>query len=76
VSVRGKTVRKKPAPVVTDYVAVPHMLVDINKVIMLAADVFFVDGTAFLLMVGRRLKFVTAKHVLVQTATSLSKHIK
>jgi hypothetical protein len=64
-SVRGKTVRKKPAPVVTDYVAVPHTLVEANKVITLATDVFFVDGTAFLLTVGRGLKFVTAKHVPV-----------
>ncbi len=75
-SVRGKTVRKKPAPVVTDYAAVPCTLVEVNKIITLAADIFFVDGTAFLLTVGRRLKFVTAKHVPVQTATSLSKHIK
>jgi hypothetical protein len=64
-SVRGKTVGKKPAPVVMDYVAVPHTLVEANKVITLAADVFFVDGTAFLLTVGRHLKFVTAKHVPV-----------
>ncbi len=75
-SVRGKTVRKKPAPVVVDYVAVPHTLIEANKVIILAADVFFMDGTAFLLTVERRLKFVTAEHVPVQTATSLSKHIK
>jgi hypothetical protein len=75
-SVRGKTVRKKPAPVVTDYVAVPRMLVEANKVITLAADMFFVDGTAFLLTVGWCLKFVTAKHVPVRTATSFSKHIK
>ncbi len=74
--VQGKTVRKKPAPVVTDYVAGPCTLVEANKVITLAADVFFVDGTAFLLMVGRCLKFVTAEHVPVRTATSLSKHIK
>jgi hypothetical protein len=45
-------------------------------VITLAADVFFVDGTAFLLMVARRIKFVTAEHVPVRTATSLSKHLK
>jgi hypothetical protein len=64
-SVRGETVRKKPAPVVTDYVAVPCTLVEANKVIKLAADIFFVDGTVFLLTVGRRLKFVTAEHVPV-----------
>ncbi len=75
-SVRGKTVRKKPAPVVTDYVAVPRTLVEANKVITLVADVFFVDGTTFLLTVGWHLKFFKAEHVPVQTATSLSKHIK
>ncbi len=59
-----------------DYVAVPCTLVEANKVITLAAGVFFVDGTAFLLTAGGRLNFVTAEHVPVQTATSLSKHIK
>ena len=44
--------------------------------ITLAADVFFVDGTAFLLTVARRIKFVTVEHVPVRTATSLSKHLK
>ncbi len=42
----------------------------------LAADIFFVDGTPFLLTVALRLKFVTAEHVPVRTATNLSKHIK
>jgi hypothetical protein len=75
-SVRGKTVRKKPAPVVVDYVAAPCTLIEANKVITLAANVFFVDGIAFLLTAGRRLKFVTAEHVPVRITTSLSKHIK
>jgi hypothetical protein len=48
-SIRGKTVRRTPAPVVADYVAVPCSLVETNKVITMAADVFFVDSIAFLL---------------------------
>ena len=44
--------------------------------ITLAVDVFFVDGTEFLLTVARRIKFMTAEHVPVRTATSLSKHLK
>ena len=51
-SVQGKMVWTTPAPVVADYVAVPQNLVDANKAIMLAADVFFVDGTTFLLTVA------------------------
>jgi hypothetical protein len=73
---RGATMRRAPAPVVADYVAVPRLLVDAHKVLTLAADVFFVDGTAFLMTVSRRLKFITAEHVPVRTATQLSKHIK
>ncbi len=61
---------------VGDYVAVPRSLVDANKALTLAADVFFVDGTAFLLTVVRRIKFVTAEHLPVRTALSLSKHMK
>jgi hypothetical protein len=47
-SIRGKTVQRAPEPVVTDYVAVPRTLIEANKAITLVADVFFVDGTAFL----------------------------
>jgi hypothetical protein len=46
-SIRGKTVRRTPAPVVADYMAIPRQLMDANKAVTLAADVFFVDGIAF-----------------------------
>ena len=40
-SVRGKTVRWTLAPVVGDYVAVPKGVIERNKTVTLAADVFF-----------------------------------
>jgi hypothetical protein len=43
--------------------------------VTLVADVFFVDGTAFLLTVSQRIKFVTAEHIPVRTALSLSKRM-
>ena len=42
----------------------------------MAADVFFVDGIAFLITVAIKIKFVTVKHTPVCTAKSLVKHIK
>ena len=60
---------------VADYVSVPRSLVETNRIITLAADVFFVDGTPFLMTVARRMKFITAEHVPVRTAKNLSKHI-
>ncbi len=75
-SIHGKTVRQTPAPVVADYVAIPWQLVDANKAVTLVADVFFVDGIAFLITVSRRIKFVTTEHLPVRMATSLSKHLQ
>jgi hypothetical protein len=75
-SVRGKTVRRVPAPVVGDYMAVSRELVAANVAVTLAADFFFVDGMAFPVTVSRRMKFITAEHILVRTAESLSKHIE
>lgn len=60
-------------PVVGDYVLVPRLIVEPNKTITLAADIFFVNGTAFLLTVLRQIKFITAEQVATCTAKSLSK---
>jgi hypothetical protein len=75
-SLRGKTVRKTPAPVVADYVAVPKSLIERNKAVTLAADVFFVDKTAFLLTVSRQIKFITAEYVATRTAKNLTTHME
>ena len=74
-SVRGKTVRRTPAPVVAEYVAVPKSIIDRNKMVTLAADVFFVDGTGFLMTVSRNIKFITAEYVATRTAKNLSIHM-
>ena len=75
-SVRGKTVPRTPAPVVGDYVAVPRLLVERNKIITMVVDVFFVDGTAFLITLSRNVKFITTEHTPVRTAKALVMHIE
>ena len=74
-NLRGKTIWQMPALVVGDYVSVPKMVVECNKIVTLAANVFFVDGIAFLLNVLRQIKFITAEHVASCMAKSLSKHL-
>ena len=59
-----------------EYVTVPKELVSRHKFISLTADIFFVDGIAFLLTVAIKLKFVTVEHTTACTAKSLVKHIK
>jgi hypothetical protein len=72
-SIRGKTVQWVPEPVMADYVAVPHPVIEQNIIVTMAVDVFFVDGTAFLITMSRRIKFVTAEHMPARTGASLSK---
>ncbi len=74
-SIRGKTVCRMLEPVVADRVAVPQSLMERIKIMTLAADVFFIDGTAFLITLSRKIKFVMAEHVSTRTATSLAKHL-
>ncbi len=47
-----------------------------NTAVTLVADVFFVDGTAFLMTDSRKIKLDTAEHVPVQTAKCLCKHLR
>jgi hypothetical protein len=75
-SVRGKTVWQTPAPVVADYVEVPKKIVEHNKIVTLAVDVFFVDRTVFLSTVSRQIKFITVEYIAVRTAEGLSKHLE
>ncbi len=58
VSVWGKTVCRTPAPVMADHVAVPRAVVERNKVVTIVADVFFVNGTPFLVTLLRNKKFM------------------
>ncbi len=74
-SLRGKMVRRTPAPVVAEYLAVPKSVMDRNKMVTLAADVFFVDGMGFLMTVSRNIKFITAEYVSTCTAKNLSIHM-
>jgi hypothetical protein len=44
-----------------------------NRVITMAADVFFVDGTTFLVTLSRNISFVMAENLPVRTAKALVK---
>jgi hypothetical protein len=47
-TIRGKTVRRRPKRVITDYVNIPRLLVDANQRVTLAADVMFCKLGSFL----------------------------
>ena len=60
-ALKGKTIRTKPSPVMTDYVAVPHAIFEENQIFTLSVDVMFVNRIPFLTSIIRHLKFTTAE---------------
>lgn len=67
-SLKGKTVRRPPEPVVTEYFAVPrHMHIwDAYRPLTLIMDIFYVNELPFLLSIMRRLQFTTVEYVRSQ----------
>jgi hypothetical protein len=75
-SLKGKTTRTTPKPVLIDYVKIPKEIIDINKEVTLAADVMFVDGLPFLVSTSRKIKFTTTEYVPRRTNPILVKSLK
>jgi hypothetical protein len=61
--VRGRTVRRPPDSVTTNYVQIPRALLEQHQRVTLAVDVMFVNGVPFLVSVARGLNLVTAEHM-------------
>jgi hypothetical protein len=74
-SLKGKTVRNRPAPVLTDYAEIPQTIIDLNKDVTLAADVMFECGLGFMVSTSRKLKFTTIEHVPRRTKPILVKSL-
>jgi hypothetical protein len=60
---KGKTVRKMPAPVVSDIMKVPRDLLNLEKDLSLALDIFFVNGIPFLITLSLRIYFMTVSNL-------------
>ena len=70
-SIRGKTVRRKPDHVRTDYVDIPRDLINLNSRVTMIADVMFVNGIPFLVSSSRNINLITIEHAPHRTATKL-----
>jgi len=68
-SLKGKTTRQKPAPVVSDQVSIPRELVEKHKDVVLCMDALFVNQIPFLVMISKNIKYRTANFLK-------SRHIK
>jgi hypothetical protein len=70
-NIRGKTVRRKPKHVATEYVDIPRVILDVHGRVTLVADVMFVNGVPFLVSSSRHINLITIEHVPQRTAPKL-----
>jgi hypothetical protein len=70
-TIRGKTIRRKPDRVETDYVEIPCALLSFQVNVTLVADVMFVNGVPFLVSASRNINLITIEHAPKHTASKL-----
>jgi hypothetical protein len=74
-TLRGKTVRNTPEAVVADYVEIPKEILDMNKAVTIAADVMFVNGLPFVVIISRKIKFTRTEYVPSRSQSNLVKSL-
>jgi hypothetical protein len=70
-TIRGKTTRRKPDRVETDYVEIPRALLSFHVNVTLVADVMFVNGVPLLVSASRNINLITIEHAPKCTASKL-----
>jgi hypothetical protein len=70
--VRGRTVRRPPESVTTNYVQIPRAVLEQHHLVTLAVDVMFVNRVPFLVSMARGLNLVTAEFTPSHSAKQLA----
>ena len=71
-AIRGKTTRRSPMPAQAHYVSVPRLIRERNRDLDISADLFFVNGLAFLVTRSRRLRFITVEVLADQLSQTMT----
>ena len=75
-SLNGKTPRRHPPPVLSDYMSIPIQIKDTTQRMTISEDVLFVIRLAFLVSVSCSLKLMKVEYIPKHTGTVLSKYIE
>ena len=69
-SIKGKTTRKKPTPVVSNIVDIPDELLELQKYLTLSLDGMTINSLNFLTTISHDLMYRTAQYVQCNNATN------
>ena len=56
-SLKGKSVRRKPASIVTDCIEIPRGILESSKDVEVSTEIMFINKVLFLVSISRGLKF-------------------
>ena len=79
-SLKGKSVRRKPASGVINYVAIPREILESCKKLDVSTDIMLINKLPFLVSISRRLKFTTIEYLSsmneIALVTSINKIVR
>ena len=70
-ALKGKTKRTQPTQVITDYVKLPHSVLEKNKHVTLSIDIMYVNIIPFVTTISRNIKFTTVEAIQNRTKDQL-----
>ena len=62
-TLKGKSTRRTPAPVINDYIEIPKEIMKTHKDIHLCADIMYVQEVMFLVTISKNIKFMMAEPI-------------
>ena len=68
---KGKSVRRKPASIVTDYVDIPGEILGSRKELEVLIDIMFINKLLFLVSISQGLKFTTIEYLSIKNEIAL-----
>jgi hypothetical protein len=72
-AIKGKTTRRKPVPVVDDYIEIPRELIASQYAVKLCVDLMNVNGLHFVTTISKNLQYRTAQYIKDKTPTEYTK---
>ena len=74
-SLKGKSVRRNPASIVTDYVEIPREILESRKELEVSTDIMSINKIPFLVSIRRRLKFTTIEYLSIKNDIAIVTYI-
>ena len=74
-TLKGKSTRKKPNPVVDDYIEVPDELKLAQKQIELCIDIMYIQEQMFFVTISKNIKYITIYPLKTRSRTVVYKYL-